>query len=96
MKIYIGNLPFSYTEDNLKELLSKYESFTNCNLIINRETGRSKGFAFAEFNTNENTLEAIINELNGKELDGRAIIVNKARPQEKRSSNRSFSFKKRF
>ncbi|KPK32845.1 MAG: hypothetical protein AMS24_02910 [Chlamydiae bacterium SM23_39] len=91
MKIYIGNLPFSYTEDNLKELLLKYSSFVSCNLIINKETGRSKGFAFAEFSENEDAMQAI-KDLNGKDVGGRAIIVNKARPQEKRSP--SFSFGK--
>ncbi|MBN2479479.1 MAG: RNA-binding protein [Parachlamydiales bacterium] len=80
MKLYVGNLPHSYKEDDVKELFSKYSSVESCKIITDRDTGRSKGFAFVEFGSREEA-EAAIQELNGKDCDGRAIIVNEARPK---------------
>lgn len=83
MKLYIGNLPYSTTEEDLKELFSKYNSLISVQLIIDRATDRSKGFAFAEL-SDDNEGRSAIDELNESELDGRSIIVNEARPQEKK------------
>ena len=80
MKLYVGNLPHSYTEEDLKEIFSKYSSVISCKLIIDRDTQKSKGFGFVELDSKEEAEEAIT-ELNGKDCDGRAIVVNEARPK---------------
>ena len=80
MKLYVGNLPYNFKEEDLKEIFSKYPSVVSCNLIIDRDTKRSKGFGFVELDSEEEAKEAI-EELNGKDFDGRAIIVNEARPK---------------
>ena len=92
MKLYVGNLPLSYKEEDLKNLFSEYSSVISCKLIIDRDTNRSKGFGFVEFSSKDEAMKAI-SALNGKDCDGRALTVNEARPQE-RSENRSF--KRRF
>ncbi len=89
MKLYVGNLPFSVQEEDLKELFSEYGSVTSVQLIIDRETGRSKGFGFVELSDDDEAANAI-EELNGKDFSGRAVIVNEARPREPRDNNRSF------
>ena len=80
MKLYVGNLPHSYSEDDLKNIFSEYKSVVSCKLIIDRDTGRSKGFGFVELDSDEEAREAI-SALNGKDCDGRAIVVNEARPK---------------
>jgi len=87
MKLYVGNLPFSFTEDDLDDLFSEY-TVTSRQLIIDRATGKSKGFGFVELASKEDG-ESAIDALNEKQVGGRGIIVNEARPQEKRE-NRSF------
>ncbi len=84
-KIYIGNLPFSATEEDLKGLLSKFQSMISVSLIMDKFSGRSKGFAFAEFEARED-MDGAIAELNGQDLGGRALRVNEAedRPREDR------------
>lgn len=97
MKLFIGNLPYNYTEEDLKSLFSEY-SPVSCKVIFDRDTQRSKGFGFIELSSKEVGEEAI-GALNGKEIEGRAIVVNEARPQEKRTSggggNRSFNRERR-
>ena len=93
MKLYIGNLPFSLTEENLKELFSSY-TIVSAQLIIDRETGRSKGFGFVELGSKEEAEQAI-NELDKKDVSGKEIRVNEARPPRKREE-RSFNNKRRF
>lgn len=83
-KLYVGNLPFSATEASLTDMFSKVGSVDSVNLITDRDTGRSKGFGFVEMSSDEEAKKAIA-ELNGKELDGRALTVNEARPKEPRS-----------
>ena len=80
-KIYIGNLPYTTTEDDLRETFGQYGEIQEVKLITDRETGRSKGFAFVTF-TEESAMEAAF-EKNGQELGGRTLRVNKA--EEKRS-----------
>ena len=83
-KLYVGNLPFSVTEGTLTDWFSPFGNVDSARLITDRETGRSKGFGFVEFSSDEDA-EKAINEMNGKEMDGRALTVNEARPQEPRS-----------
>jgi len=82
-KLYVGNLAFSATEGSLSELFSQHGTVDSCQLITDRETGRSKGFAFVQMSSDEEAQNAIA-KLDGKEMDGRAMKVNEARPQEKR------------
>jgi RNA recognition motif-containing protein len=83
MKLYIGNLPYSTTEEDLKRLFAKFKSLVGVQLIVDRATDRSKGFAFVELSSDDEG-RAAIEEFNESELDGRSIIVNEARPQEKK------------
>jgi len=84
-KLYIGNLPFSATEDQLQEWFSQVGvSPSGVNLIRDRFTGQSRGFAFVEINSDEDADRAI-NSLNGQNFGGRNLVVNEARPQAERS-----------
>lgn len=83
-KLYVGNLPFSATESTLSDLFSQIGQVDSARLITDRDSGRSKGFGFVEMGTDEEAQKAIA-ELNGKEVDGRALTVNEAKPQEPRS-----------
>ncbi len=85
-KIYVGNLPFSSNEETLKELFEGYGTVESCKIITDRDTGKSKGFAFVEMSTSDEAQEAISN-LNNKDFNGRSIRVNEAKPQEKRNNN---------
>ena len=87
-KLFVGNLPYSTTEDQLNELFSQYGQLTEVKLITDRMTGRSRGIAFVEF-ANEEEAAAAVEAVNGYEMDGRALMVNVARPQAPRE-NRSF------
>ncbi|MBZ0190018.1 MAG: RNA-binding protein [Candidatus Obscuribacterales bacterium] len=83
-KIYLGNLPFSYDEERLTELLSETGEVVSLSMPTDRETGRRRGFAFAEMKSPEDA-QKTIDKLNGLSVDGRAIVVNIARPREPRS-----------
>ena len=80
MNIYAGNLAYSVTDQSLEELFSEFGTVTSARVIQDRDTGRSKGFGFVEMSTNEES-SAAIEALNGKEIDGRAVTVNEARPK---------------
>jgi RNA recognition motif-containing protein len=82
-KLYVGNLPFSATEAELTEMFSQCGTVDTARIITDRDSGRSKGFAFVEMSTDEEAEKGIA-EFNGKELGGRALTVNEARPQERR------------
>lgn len=89
MKLYVGNLPFSVTEDGLKELFSSY-SPTEVVLIKNNFSGKSKGFGFVVIEAEESAKKAM-EEMNGKEVEGRALKVSEAQPmtdRPKRNFNR--------
>lgn len=91
-KIYVGNLSYDTTEDQVKDLISKSGSVESVDLITDKFTGRSKGFAFVEMENDEDVKKAI-DEANGIELDGRTITVNEARPPKKRNDfNRGGGF----
>jgi len=82
-KLYVGNLSYATTEGNLSELFGAIGEVLSVNLITDRMTGRSKGFAFVEMAEYDAAQEAI-NQLNGKEVEGRALKVAEARPQQDR------------
>ena len=85
MNIYVGNLAYSLSEENLKSEFENHGEVTSAKIITDHETGRSKGFAFVEMPNDEEAKTAIA-ELEGTELEGRALKVNQARP--KPQSNR--------
>lgn len=82
-KIYVGNLPFSSTEEQVRDLFSQHGTVTSVSLVTDRSTGRPRGFGFVEM---ENGADAAIAALNEYELDGRNLNVNEARPRENRGS----------
>jgi cold-inducible RNA-binding protein len=81
--IFVGNLSFRTTEDEVRSLFAAYGSVERVNLITDRDTGQARGFGFVEM-SNDAEAERAISELNGRELGGRAINVNEARPKEDR------------
>ena len=82
-KLYVGNLAFQTTSQDLQELFAQAGTVESANVIEDRDTGRSKGFAFVEMSTQEEAASAI-EQFNGKEIGGRALKVNEARPRENR------------
>jgi cold-inducible RNA-binding protein len=87
-KLFVGSLSWGVTDDMLQEFFAAAGTVTSAKVIMDRDSNRSKGFGFVEMSTDEEAKKAV-DELNGKELDGRAISVAEARPQEKRE-DRSF------
>jgi RNA recognition motif-containing protein len=83
MKIYVGNMPFSMNEGQLRSLFEEFGEIDSVNVITDRETGRPRGFAFVEMNDEESAQKAIT-ALENREIDGRKLNVNKARPREER------------
>ena len=83
-KLYVGNLSYGATESTIRALFENHGAVEGVNLITDRDTGRSKGFGFVEM-TNDAEAQRAITALNGKEIDGRALTVNEARPKEERS-----------
>jgi RNA recognition motif-containing protein len=83
-KLYVGNLPYSATEESLEAKFSECVRVESARLITDRDTGRSKGFGFVEMSS-EAEAQAAIDRLNGMDYDGRPMKVNEAKPQEKRS-----------
>jgi RNA recognition motif-containing protein len=81
MKLYVGNLSFKTTEQELHELFSQYGQVTSAQLVMDRETGRPRGFGFVEF-ANDEEAKAAINALNGQNMGGRDLTVNEAKPRE--------------
>lgn len=82
--IFVGNLSFSSTQDDVRALFEGYGVVDRVSLIMDRETGRSRGFAFVEM-SNDEEADRAINALNGADIGGRKINVNEARPREERS-----------
>lgn len=83
MNIFVGKLSYTTSEDTLEQAFSAFGEVSSCKIIMDRFTGRSKGFAFVEMD-NDSEAQAAINGLNNTQLDGRTIVVNKARPREDR------------
>ena len=79
-KIYVGNLPFTATEDEVRELFAEHGEIESIDLITDRETGRPRGFGFVEMATDESAAAAV-KALDGKDLGGRTLKINEARPR---------------
>lgn len=84
-KLYIGNLPYSATDQSLTDAFSACGTVESAKVIMDRDSGRSKGFAFVEMSSEEEAAE-LINRFNGKDFEGRAINVSEAKPQAPRDS----------
>ena len=83
-KIYVGNLPFSATSESLNEMFSKFGTVDSAKIVMDRDTGRSKGFGFVEMSSADEAASAI-EKLNGQDHGGRSLVVNEARPMEPRT-----------
>jgi len=86
-KLYVGNLSFRVSSEDLQEHFSQAGSVESANIVMDRETGRSRGFGFVEMSTEEDANNAIA-QFNGQEYDGRNMVVNEARPREEGGGNR--------
>jgi RNA recognition motif-containing protein len=84
MRLYVGNLSYNMTSQGLEELFAEYGQVKSAQVVQDRDTGRSKGFGFVEMSDNGQA-QAAMTGLNSKEVDGRALTVNEARPREERS-----------
>ena len=84
MNIYVGNLSYDSTEDEIRELFTPFGEVERASIVMDRATGRSRGFGFVEMPDDSQAQQAI-DELNGKDLGGRTLTVNQARPRESRS-----------
>jgi hypothetical protein len=82
-KLYVGNLSYNVRDDDLQQAFAQYGSVSSAKVMMDRDTGRSKGFGFVEMGSDAEA-QAAINGMNGQALDGRAIVVNEARPREER------------
>jgi RNA recognition motif-containing protein len=90
MKLYVGNLSFQTTEQDLRELFAQHGTVTDASLIMDRETNRPRGFGFVTMSSSEEGQRAI-DALHGQNHDGRDLTVNEARPMESRGPRREFS-----
>ena len=88
-KLFVGNLSFETTENDLQDAFAAFGSVTEANLMMDRTTNRSRGFGFVTMSTAEEAQQAITG-LNGKDLQGRALTVNIARPREERPAGSSY------
>jgi len=82
-KLYVGNLAYSVRDDSLQQAFAQFGTVTSAKVMMDRETGRSKGFGFVEMGSDAEA-QAAVNGMNGQALEGRAIVVNEARPREER------------
>lgn len=86
MKLYVGNLSYKMSDADLEQAFAEFGAVNSAKIIMDRETNRSKGFGFVEFDSKEEG-EAAIEGLNGKDIAGRSIVVNEARPPKPRNNN---------
>ncbi len=93
-KLYVGNLPYSVTDESLAQTFSEYGTVNSAKVIMDRDSGRSKGFAFVEMSTSDEAAKSI-SQLNGTQLDGRAINVSEAKPQAPRTGGGGGGFNSR-
>ena len=89
-RLYIGNLSYSTTDDSLKAAFEQVGAVASAKVMVDKMTGRSRGFGFVEM-AEDSDAEKAIGMWNGKELDGRALVVNEARPMEARPPRRDFN-----
>ena len=85
-RLFVGSLPWSINNDSLRDLFAQFGEITDVFVVTDRDSGRSKGFGFITFAKEEDAQKAL--DMNGKEVEGRAIVVNVARPKEDRGGNR--------
>jgi cold-inducible RNA-binding protein len=83
-KLYVGNLPYSFRDSDMEQAFSQYGTVTSAKVMMERDTGRSKGFGFVEMGS-ESEAQAAIQGMNGQQIGGRGLVVNEARPMEPRS-----------
>jgi RNA recognition motif-containing protein len=83
-KLYVGNLPFSTDDNSLRGLFEPHGVVTSASIVMDRDTGRSRGFGFVEMADDGEATRAV-EQMNGQQIDGRSIVVNEARPKEPRS-----------
>jgi cold-inducible RNA-binding protein len=88
-KLFVGSLPWAIDDQGLEDLFKEFGQVTSAKVIIDRETNRSKGFGFVEFD-DDAAAKAAIEKLNGQDIQGRTIVVNEARPLEARPPRRDF------
>ncbi len=88
-KLFVGSLAWATTDDSLKDFFAAVGTVVSATVIMDRETNRSKGFGFVEMSSEEEA-KAAVDQLNGKELDGRAVVVSEARPREERPRGGGF------
>lgn len=93
-KLYVGNLPYSATDESLTETFSECGTVISARVILDRDSGRSKGFAFVEMSTADEGFQSI-SRFNGTSLDGRALNVSEAKPQTERPKRSGGSFQSR-
>jgi len=94
MNIYVGNLSYQVSDQELQEVFTEFGNVVSAKVIKDRETGRSKGFGFVEM-TNDEDAQTAIDELDGSEINGRAVKVNKARPKQPAGSQQRQSYNRR-
>jgi len=82
-KLYVGNLAYAVRDESLQQAFSQFGTVTSAKVMMDRDTGRSKGFGFVEMGSDAEA-QAAVNGMNGQALEGRAIVVNEARPREER------------
>jgi cold-inducible RNA-binding protein len=82
-KLYVGNLPYSYRDSDMEQAFSQYGTVSSAKVMMERDTGRSKGFGFVEMSTDAEA-KAAIEGMNGQQIGGRGLVVNEARPMESR------------
>jgi RNA recognition motif-containing protein len=89
-KLFVGSLPWAVDDQALEDLFKDFGAVSSAKVIMDRESGRSKGFGFVEFE-DDNAAKEAIKQLNGKDMQGRAIVVSEARPLEPRPPRRDFN-----
>lgn len=94
-KLYVGNLTYEVTDAGLQQLFAEFGSVRSAQVVMDRDTGRSKGFGFVEFG-NDQDADNAISALHGKDFNGRTLTVNEARPKEARSGGKGFGGGRRY
>ncbi len=89
MNLYVGNLSYDMTDEDLQQVFEEYGTVSKVNIIMDRDSGRSKGFGFVEMENSEDG-EKAVQELDGQEVKGRSLKVNQARPREERPRRQSW------
>ena len=94
-RLYVGNLPYSVSDSDLQQMFEAHGTVQSAQVIMDRDTGRSKGFGFVEMSNDQEALNAI-RELNGKQHEGRSLTVNEAKPRVDRGGSRGGSGGRRY